>query len=367
MKNSSDRAKEIIERLSGRQGPPLTFMEVCGTHTVSAARSGLYGLLPPGIRLISGPGCPVCVTPVGYLDHALALCELPEVIVATFGDLMRVPGSAAFGRGDQPSSLAAARARGAEVAVVYSPRDALQLALDRSDRQVVFLGVGFETTAPAVASVIVSAAEQGLTNFSVLAANKTIVPALRALGSAEDMAVDGFMCPGHVSVIIGADAYRPLSEQLGLRCAIAGFEPVEMLLAIEALCDQAAQNRSRVDNCYPAAVKPGGNPRAREIMYRVFEPCDSQWRGLGAIAQSGLGLREPYADFDAGRRFPVSLPEPREHPGCRCGEVLSGKLQPAGCGLFGRECTPETPRGACMVSSEGSCAAHYRYRGEEDA
>jgi hydrogenase expression/formation protein HypD len=174
------------------------------------------------------------------------------------------------------------------------------------------------------------------------------------------------MCPGHVSVIIGADAYRPLCEKLGLRCAIAGFEPVEMLQAIEALCDQAARNQSRVENCYPVAVKPGGNPRAREVMYRVFEPCDSEWRGLGTIAESGLVLRQPYAGFDARSRFRVELPEPREYPGCRCGEVLRGKLRPAQCGLFGRDCTPENPRGACMVSSEGSCAAHYRYRMEGD-
>jgi hydrogenase expression/formation protein HypD len=212
-----------------------------------------------------------------------------------------------------------------------------------------------------LASAILDAEAQGLKNFSVLVASKTIVPALRALGGSGETAIDGFMCPGHVSVIIGADAYRPLCAQLGLRCAIAGFEPVEMLLAIESLCDQAEKRQSRVDNCYPGAVRPGGNPRAREIMYRVFEPGDSEWRGLGVIADSGLGLRQRYAGFDAALRFPVALPEPREHPGCSCGEVLRGKLQPAGCGLFGRDCTPETPRGACMVSSEGSCAAHYRY------
>ena len=341
-------------------------MEVCGTHTVSAARSGLYGLLPEGIRLISGPGCPVCVTPVGYLDHALALCELPGLTLATFGDLMRVPGSASAGQAGEPPSLALARARGAEVRPVYSPRDALQLASDEPERQVVFLGVGFETTAPAVASVISEAAERRLGNFSVLAACKSIVPALEALASAGEIRVDGFLCPGHLSVIIGAEAYRPLCQRLGLRCAIAGFEPVEMLLAIEALCDQVARNQSRVDNCYPAAVRAQGNPRAREILYRVFEPGDSEWRGLGAIAQSGFAIRQQYADFDAGLRFPVRLPEPREHPGCRCGEVLRGVLDPDQCGLYAGECTPETPRGACMVSSEGSCAARYRYRAERE-
>ncbi len=362
----SHQAREIIGRLAARAPARLTFMEVCGTHTVSAARSGLYGLLPDGIRLISGPGCPVCVTPVGYLDHALALCRLPGLTLATFGDLMRVPGSTASGKPGEPTSLALARARGADVRPVYSPRDALQLAVDGPERQVVFLGVGFETTAPAIASVIARAAEQGLGNFSVLAACKSIVPALEALAGAGEILIDGFMCPGHVSVVIGADAYRPLCERLALRCAIAGFEPVEMLLAIEALCSQVAQGQSRVDNCYPAAVSAGGNPRAREVLYRVFEPCDSEWRGLGTIPDSGFAVRARYTDFDAGSRFPVRLPEPREHPGCRCGEVLRGVLAPGQCALFGRDCRPETPRGACMVSSEGSCAAHYRYSAQGD-
>jgi len=361
MTEAGDRAKQILKRLSVRQGPALTFMEVCGTHTVSAARSGLYDLLPDGIRLISGPGCPVCVTPVGYLDHALALSRLPDITLASFGDLMRVPGSTAPGYRGDPPSLVAARARGADVRLVYSPLDALRLAVENGDRQVVFLGVGFETTAPIIASTVLRAADQALDNFSVLTANKTVIPALEALGKASDLLIDGFVCPGHVSVIIGADAYRPLSDKLGLRCAIAGFEPVEMLLAIEALCDQVSRGAIRVDNCYQAAVSSVGNTRAREILYRVFESCDSEWRGLGSIPQSGLRLREPYATFDAARRFAVELPEPRELPGCRCGEVLCGRISPGDCRLFGRECTPEKPQGACMVSSEGSCAAHYRY------
>jgi hydrogenase expression/formation protein HypD len=364
MREAGDRAKQILQKLTARQDSALTFMEVCGTHTVSAARNGLYDLLPVGMRLISGPGCPVCVTPVGYVDHALALSRAPGVTLASFGDLMRVPGSSASGRRRDPPSLASARAQGADVRLVYSPLDALRLAAENSDRQVVFLGVGFETTAPLIASTIIRAAEQGLENFSVLTANKRVVPALEALGKAPDLCIDGFLCPGHVSVVIGADAYRPLSEKLGLRCAVAGFEPVEMLLAIEALCDQVSRGESRVDNCYPAAVSSAGNTRAREILYRVFEPCDSVWRGLGIIAQSGLRLREPYATFDAAHRFSVELPEPREHPGCRCGDVLSGRITPGECRLFGRECTPETPQGACMVSSEGSCAAHYRYNVE---
>jgi hydrogenase expression/formation protein HypD len=355
----------LLGRLAEYGGDPLTFMEVCGTHTVSAARSGLHSLLPPTIRLISGPGCPVCVTPVGYLDHALALCTEEDLTVATFGDLMRVPGST-VDRSDKeiPPSLLSAKARGADVRVVYSPLDALALARALKPRPVVFLSVGFETTVPGIAAAVLQAREEGIGNFSLLTANKTIIQPLQVLGTSGEIGIDGFLCPGHVSVIIGADAYRPLAEQHRLRCAIAGFEPVEMLRAVAALTDQIEQGEPRVDNFYPGAVRPQGNPRAREIMYRVFEPCHGDWRGIGAIPNSGLGLRPDFEDFDAAIRFPVNLPPPAEPPGCRCGEVLRGVLAPEQCGLFGSECTPETPRGACMVSSEGSCAAHYHYRGE---
>jgi hydrogenase expression/formation protein HypD len=352
---------DLLARVAEWKGAPLTFMEVCGTHTVSAARSGLYALLPKNVRLISGPGCPVCVTPVGFVDHALALSLLPQLTVATFGDLIRVPGSPENRASKQARSLAWARASGADIRVVYSPRDAVQLARTLVDRQVVFLSVGFETTTPTVAAAICQAAKEGLTNFSVLTANKTVIEALVALSTSEDCAINGFMLPGHVSVIIGSDCYQPIVDRFHLPCAIAGFEPVEMVRAIASLTGQVAQAAPRVDNCYRGPVAPAGNGKARALMYEVFEACDSVWRGLGNIGQSGLKLRDAYAQFDAARRFTVSVPPPIEPPGCRCGDVLRGTIMPSACPLFGRACTPDDPKGACMVSSEGSCAAHYSY------
>jgi hydrogenase expression/formation protein HypD len=351
----------LLQRLAEWKGAPQTFMEVCGTHTVSAARSGLYELLPQTIRLISGPGCPVCVTPVGFIDHALALCASELITLATFGDLMRVPGSPENVRDRNAPSLAWARAKGADVRVVYSPRDALELARTLTDREVVFLSVGFETTTPTVAAAVAQAAKEGLGNFSVLTSNKTVIEALEVLCTADDCKIDGFMLPGHVSVIIGSEVYRGIAERFRVPCAIAGFEPVEMVRAIVALTEQVAGSSPRVDNCYLGPVAPQGNVKARKIMYEVFEPCDSVWRGLGMIPHSGLKLAPAYARFDAAERFRVSVRPPVEPPGCRCGEVLRGVIAPSQCGLFGRLCTPENPKGACMVSSEGSCAARYSY------
>jgi hydrogenase expression/formation protein HypD len=336
-------------------------MEVCGTHTVSAARSGLRSLLPERIRLVSGPGCPVCVSPVHYVDHALALAREPGVTVTTFGDLMRVPGSV---RGDPSSaapSLESARAEGADVRVVYSPRDAISLARLEPARQIAFLGVGFETTAPGLAAAIQRAADRDVTNFSMLLAAKLIPPAMKALVQDGALGVDGFLCPGHVSVIIGGRAYEPLARDFRVPCAIAGFEPVEILRGLAALVQQIEAGEARVDNCYPGAVTAEGNPRARRVMERAFEPVDSRWRGLGQIASSGLGIRGEFAEWDAARRFAVELPPPVEQIGCRCGDVLRGLIEPSECGLFGSACTPERPRGACMVSSEGACAARFHF------
>jgi hydrogenase expression/formation protein HypD len=353
---------ELIEAIGSYDGRRLTFMEVCGTHTMAVARFGLQSLLPETIRLISGPGCPVCVTPVGYLDHALALAEMPGVVVATFGDLMRVPGSASPDGDAAPRSLVNARAAGADVRVVYSPLDAIEMARGCPDLQVVFLGVGFETTAPGLAAAVLKAAEAQVANFSLLSAAKTIPEAMGLLAEAGDLDLDGFLCPGHVSAILGLEPYRPLAEKHGLACAIAGFEPEEILLGLSELVRQTTTGKARVANCYESVARDAGNPLAREIMYRVFEPCTSRWRGLGPIAGSGLRIREAFAAFDAKRRFAVDLPEPREPAGCRCGDVLKGVIDPVACGLFGRSCNPEHPQGACMVSSEGSCAAAYNYR-----
>lgn len=364
MPEAPEAPERWLEGLRAYQGRRLTFMEVCGTHTMAASRTGLRALLPESMRLISGPGCPVCVTPVGYVDHALALAATDGLTITTFGDLMRVPGSADDTKAGDPPTLVRARAQGADVRVVYSPRDALRLARAEPSRQVVFLGVGFETTAPTLAATVAQAAEDRIDNFSMLLAAKTIPNALELLANAEDLALDGLLCPGHVSVILGPEAYEPVAQGHGVPCAIAGFEAVEILRGMASLVDQVVTGEARVDNCYEGAVRPGGNRKARQLIERVFEPCGSAWRGLGVIDDSGLALREPWAQHDAAKRFEVELPEPVEPKGCRCGEVLRGVIEPADCPLFGGQCTPERPRGACMVSSEGSCAAHYHYRSE---
>lgn len=331
---------------------PATFMEVCGTHTHAIAAAGLRRLLPPQLRLISGPGCPVCVTPVDYLDRAEALAGLPDVIVCTFGDLMRVPSS----RG----SLERARARGCDVRPVYSPRDALDVARQNPDRRVVFLAVGFETTVPTMAAALAEAEDEGVPNFLVLAGGKLIEPPLRALVSDPDVEVDGFLLPGHVSVIIGSDAYRFLVDEFGVPATVVGFAPVDVLLGVDELVRQIRIGKPEVENLYRRVVRPEGNPRARELVDRFFLPVDSSWRGLGEIPGSALGLRPEWGHRDAAR-IAVDLPPPREVRGCRCGEVLKGAIEPPECPLFDRICTPEQPLGACMVSSEGTCAAWYRH------
>ena len=354
------RQKELVQGLAGRLrqrvagcGRTMTFMEVCGTHTMAIYRFGLRSMLPPEIRLVSGPGCPVCVTPNGYLDRAIAICRLPDVITATFGDMMRVPGSS--------SSLLVERAKGADIRVVYSPLDAVAMAEKNRDKRVVFLGVGFETTAPTVAGSILAAEAKGLTNYFVLAAAKTIPIPMQVLAADPEIGIDGYICPAHVSAIIGADAYLPLAEQYRTPCVITGFEPADMLQGILMLAEQLLAGESRVEIQYSRVVRPEGNPRARAILDQVFTPCDPAWRGVGVIPGSGLAIREEYRAFNAELMLPVDVEPVREHPGCSCGEILKGKMAPAECALFGKICTPENPVGACMVSSEGSCAAAYKY------
>lgn len=343
----------LVERIHRTSRRPVRLMEVCGTHTVSIFRSGVRSLLPETITLLSGPGCPVCVTDQAEIDAFVALARLPEVTVATFGDLMRVPGSA--------STLAAERAAGRDVRVVYSTMDALEIARRRPERQVVFPGVGFETTAPTIAAAIRVAAEERLRNFSVYSAHKTVPPALEALMALEGVRIDGFILPGHVSVVIGVEAYRPFFERHRVPCVVAGFEPADILGAIAELVDQIEKAAPRLVNAYPRAVAPAGNPRARELLAEVFAPAAARWRGIGAIAESGLAIRERFAAFDAGRRFTLALPEACEPRGCACGEILVGRKTPPECPLYKRRCTPMEPVGPCMVSSEGTCAAYYRY------
>lgn len=345
-------AARIAELVADRR-EPLSFMEVCGTHTMSIYQYGLRSLLPPQVRLISGPGCPVCVTPNDYVDRAVALCRLPGVIVATFGDMVRVPGSS--------SSLLEERAKGADVRIVYSPLDAVALAARTPEKKVVFLGVGFETTAPAIGGSIIAARRRGLTNYFVLASHKTIPIPMALLSADPELQIDGYLCPAHVSAVIGAEAYRFLAEERGVPCVVTGFEPADVMQGVEMLVRQVVEGAPRVEIQYSRVVKWEGNRKAQEVLKEVFTPCDAPWRGIGVIPGSGLRIAEPYAAFDAERMIPVAVEETKEHQGCLCGEILKGKASPFDCPLFATACTPEAPVGACMVSSEGTCAAAYKY------
>ncbi len=344
-------AREIADTLD-RCGP-VALMEVCGTHTVSLFRTGARSLLPEGLRLISGPGCPVCVTSQGYLDAACELAERDDIIIATYGDMVRVPGS--------KGSLEDLRSRGAEVAVVYSARDALALAEREPGKQVVFLAVGFETTTPATALTVLDAARRGVNNYSILPGHKLVIPAMEALLSGGEVPVDGFLCPGHVSVIIGAEAYRPVAENFGKPCVVAGFELSGMLEGVRRLVAQHAAGESKVENVYGVVVTDEGNREAWDLVMRVFEPGDTAWRAMGELPGSGLVLREEYREFDACQRFGVEYGPDVHPPGCICGEVIQGKKLPGDCALFATGCTPTDPIGPCMVSSEGTCAAWYKY------
>ncbi len=346
----AETARGLAQRLAPRR---VRVMEVCGTHTMAICRSGLRALLPENVDLVSGPGCPVCVTPTGYVDAAQELAQRADVVVATFGDMMKVPGS--------ERSLAQAKAAGADVRVVYSPLDALALARRRPEKQAVFLGVGFETTAPLAAAAAAMARREGLTNFSILSAHKLVPPALRALCEAGDLAIDAFLLPGHVSAVIGAAPYRFVAEEFGRPCVIAGFEPADILAALCLLLKQLVEGRAEVEIQYTRCVKPEGNPAAVKQMRAAFQPAAAAWRGLGELPDSGLELRGEFEEFDAARRFGVAIEHKPDPPGCRCGDVICGRLQPDACPLFGRRCTPASPVGPCMVSSEGSCAAHYKY------
>ncbi len=351
-----DRAlvEPLLKELANSVTRSFRVMEVCGTHTMSIFRSGLRTLLPEGLQLISGPGCPVCVTSASHIDAIIALARRDNTRIALFGDLFRVPGSNGF-------SLANASSEGALVDIVYSPMDSLELARKYPEQQIIFLGVGFETTTPGIAATILAAKNQNIDNFSVYSTHKVMPPPLLALLDDPELQIDGLLCPGHVSSIIGAKAYQPLADQYGLACVVAGFEVADILQALILLARQIGDGEAKVENAYTRAVSWEGNSRARHMVDSIFYAVDMEWRGLGMIPGSGLAIREDYASFDAEKRFEIRL-EPAEEPkGCRCGEILKGKELPAQCPLFGKQCSPGSPVGPCMVSSEGTCAAYYRY------
>jgi hydrogenase expression/formation protein HypD len=344
-------AQDLQQQTLGRQ---IRLMEVCGTHTMAIARAGLRQILPTNIKLISGPGCPVCVTANVDIDRVIALSRLPDVTITSFGDMMRVPGSS--------SSLQARRAEGAKIEVVYSPLDAITLAQDNPNQHYSFVGVGFETTTPLVAATIERAAALGLDNFSVLAAFKAVPPALEALANDHHVSLDALILPGHVSTILGIEPYEFLAEKYGIGGVITGFEPVDILQGVTELLHQLQADEPKIQFAYSRAVMPEGNPAARSAIERVFEPCDAQWRGLGLIAGSGYRIRQKFADYDASRRFELVSETTVEPKGCLCGDVLRGYIEPSDCPLFAKACTPANPVGPCMVSSEGSCAAYYKYQ-----
>lgn len=348
-------ARKLVKLLQKQEGlRPVRFMEVCGTHTVSICRHGIRDLMPPEITLTSGPGCPVCVTATADIDAFIKAAELDGSIITTFGDLLRVPGTR--------SSLQEIRAEGADIRTVYSSLDALQIARQNPDRQVIFLGVGFETTTPTVAAAIITAEQERLQNFSVISSNKVMPPALDALLDDPDIQIDGLICPGHVSIMIGADAYLPYVNNYKIPCVISGFEPVDILKAVIMLAEQVKTKTPKVEIAYDRAVTREGNQQAISIMNRVFEPVDALWRGLTVIPVSGLEIRKEFETFNARKRFDLEITDAKDPAGCACGDVLKSIKTPADCKLFGTACLPEHPIGPCMVSGEGSCGAYYKYQ-----
>jgi len=347
-------ARRLAREIRERTTRPWTLMEVCGGQTHAIVRFGLDALLPPGIELVHGPGCPVCVTPLERIEQALELASRPGLVFCSFGDMLRVPGR---GR-----DLLAARAAGGDVRIVYSPLDAVRVAREHPDREVVFFAVGFETTAPADALAVATAEAEGLGNFSLLVSHVRVPPAMEAILSAPGNRVQAFLAAGHVCAVMGEDEYRPIAARYRVPIVVTGFEPVDLLDGIRRAVAQLEAGRAEVENAYARSVRSAGNPSARELIERVFEVAAYRWRGIGEIPWSGFRLRERYARFDAERRFgleSISAAEPAE---CLAGRVLQGACRPPDCPAFGRACTPEHPLGATMVSSEGACAAYYRYR-----
>ena len=347
------RARALLEEIRHRALHEWTIMEICGGQTHSIMRNGIDQLLPPNVHLVHGPGCPVCVTPLETIERALVIASRPGVILTSFGDMLRVPGSS--------KDLFMARSEGADVRIVFSPLEALQIARDNPEREVVFLAVGFETTAPANAMAVWQAAREGIGNFSELVSQVMVPPAMSAILSSPDNLVQGFLAAGHVCAIMGWEEYEPVAKRFRVPIVPAGFEPVDLLAGILQVLKMLEEGLTGVVNAYGRIVSREGNPDARRVMNEVFKVADRPWRGIGVIPESGLVLRDAYARFDAEKRFDVGHISPMESPLCRSGEVLQGHLKPSECEAFGRECTPMTPLGATMVSSEGACAAYFKY------
>lgn len=349
-----DLAQALLEDIAAHTTQPWALMEVCGGQTHTIIRNGIDQLLPDQIELIHGPGCPVCVTPLETIDRALAIAARPDVIFCSFGDMIRVPGST--------DDLFRIKARGGDVRIVYSPLDAVKIAQNNPDKQVVFFGVGFETTAPANAMTVKLAKQQNLDNFSLLVSHVLVPPAIRAIMDSPTARVQGFLAAGHVCTVMGLSEYAPLVEQYQVPIVATGFEPLDVLEGIRRVVIQLEQGRAELDNAYPRAVSPQGNPAAQAVVREVFQTCDRTWRGIGMIPQSGWRLSDAYADFDSELRFEVLDITTTESPLCRSGEVLQGLIKPNQCEAFGKQCSPRNPLGAPMVSSEGACAAYYQFR-----
>lgn len=346
-------AKKLVARIKRLSTKPARLMEFCGGHTVAIMRNGIRQLLPPTVEMLSGPGCPVCVTSNADIDKSIALAHLPHVTITTFGDMMKVPGSY--------SSLQKARAEGADIRIVYSTQDALQIARDNPKKSIIFIGIGFETTAPTIAASILQAQREGIQNFYVLCLLKLCPPIMKALLDLGELKLDGIVCPGHVSAIIGSHCYEFIPRDYGVACVISGFEPLDILLSVAMLLEQIESGKPQVEIAYRRGVKPEGNITALKLIDSIFEISSADWRGIGPVPASGLKLKKEYEHFDAELAFPITLQPVREAKGCICGDILRGIKTPTDCQLFRNVCFPEQPVGPCMVSSEGACAAYYQY------
>jgi hydrogenase expression/formation protein HypD len=347
-----NKAYKQIARANQTLGRRINVMEVCGTHTVSIFRAGLRDVLPDCLKLLSGPGCPVCVTDQGYIDAVLSLSERDDIIIATYGDMIRVPG--------RNGSLEQKTDKG-NIKIISSSQDALNLAKQNPDKKVLFVAVGFETTTPATAVIANQALSQEIKNLFIFSNHKLVIPAMEALLSEKNHRIDAFLCPGHVSVIIGSDAYKPIVERFKRPCVVSGFEPMQIIIALSEICSQLADGTPAVVSLYDAAVTPQGNKTAQKIINESFDIVDGYWRGLGKIPKSTLKLKEKFSSLDAEKQLGIQFIPEEDLTGCRCGEVLCGLIDPVECGLFANPCTPDTPVGPCMVSSEGACAAWYKY------